>query len=466
MKPKYNYSHFKVFVMEDRNGYLSENQTFDNLKYKDALRLFKQTRQALESNDLHSFPLSLFMVGITINGEVIEKHKVEFNPSYKNDTSNNHLEIEESLPINISTSNKEDNFAENDALEMVDSLEKYIDNFDSSEFVSIGELFSEFDFSNIQEEEECKENIISTTNNICSSSKAVLDNTNNNASLSEYPNKDNANMYSLSDIDLNKCFKHISEVKAKDIVNILIQALHILDKKNSYILNMNGYFDKKRDYLYHKYENINSYMHLDSSSFEEELISIGKEMVELSTKRRDIKDDRAICERTFQILPRIKPKNIETIEQLRFDKSYFDSDFAPNLKIYSYTYNDEIERDDLMKSLSMEFDKVLDVEWGLIECYNRVGSIKARKKTTSVLKKRVLEFKDIDISTANSFEGIVSSTVPVGESFVKSKGTSVKITHIDRQHAYKFAKDIYTVYKDVAYNEETKSLYLIERLKS
>lgn len=72
------YSHFKVITIYKKVDSLSKTDIIDNLKYKEALKKFKELRITLQNSNV-----ILKMVGVTVSGDSIDKFFADLTENTK-----------------------------------------------------------------------------------------------------------------------------------------------------------------------------------------------------------------------------------------------------------------------------------------------------------------------------------------------------------------------------------------------
>lgn len=503
MGKKHDYSFFKVTTFTKVDNNLIEQTTYSNLSYKQALSKFKEVRLKLESENLLEY-IYLSMEGITTEGESILKNHREFlSNSVNENTIDNHHEVE---LINETEECLDENYS------------TYIDN---NENIPIGEIINsdladklkkslaikeedKFDNTNKKDLKITSNTVkltqgVSLNNNLQTVSHKENNETSqllkiNNISskpVSDFMPKKSTKTTTLKDLKLTDYYRHISEVSSSDIIDILVQALSLLDEKNQYNQDMTFLADKKRDCSYHDFEDILFNKTLTEEERDSALLTVSKAMAATSVKRRQFKVESSATETAFSKITKVRPGDKGSFNRLK-SNSYIYTDKKKNTtQIYTYTYTSEEERIALKEKLKTVHSKVIDVEWGVLECYNRCGTGKQAiddteiaaikssayldsalgKKPLSdiVVKGKVLHFPHIfefDSEEASIAEEMISENniVNFGTSFNKEKGSSVKISGIKEQIFKNFVATIHHKYTKIGYDKDTCSAYLLKRI--
>lgn len=491
MAKKFNYKYFKVFTMVTSNNSSVLDLMFDNLKYRDALKQFKVIRESLEES-ISKFT-TLTLLGITDNdSENIIRQKtfepqnvvcVESNETFSLDNQCS-TTISNITTADIENVDLEVNGEGSDyTIESIDDYSEFLSSSEPDEFVSIGDLLSDLSISINSDDfkkTDCDEVVMdnSTTSNLndvvdtCLECASVSDTASNSlATLNEKDivvDKDIASLSvsskTLKDLNLADFYSHIGDVDTKDIVNVLLDVLLLLDKKHNHNIDIVNLVEKKRDCLYHDFENFDKTDFVSTQSEDSYLASLGRKMHNLSKIRREAKDGYLLTEKIFNNLSKVRLSNYNAISSLNKPKAPFDVNIAPNIKVYTFNYSNEAERVLLLKTLPETFDKVVDVTWGTIECYNKVGSNKAKKLSNVKDVESKIRVSILDGVSIKKYESIVDQTVPYGKSFLKTKGTSVKITNMNTKNVTALINTIHNKYSEFAYHSGTESFYLINRL--
>lgn len=522
MGKKYNYSFFKVSTFIKVNGDLMEQTTYSNLTYKQALSKFKEIRLKLESESLSEY-IYLSLVGVTTEGALILKLDREF-PCDSVEDSN--IPVNEITFLNTNSEKElvssKDEFVEPLQEDLTEDYSLYINNDDS---VSLGDMidsnlaekltssltFKEDDLLNnpsITNSNIITDNIdandvsvdnadgvesIDCVSNIKSSMQSEENNVNYKSTLDVAP-KETTKVTTLKDLKLSDYYRHISEVSSSDVIEILVQALSLLNEKHTYNKDMVQLVDKQRDCSYHDFEGIL----FDSTLTEEEkdkaILTIGKALATITVERRGYKNEILVTERAFTKLGNVRADNPHSFEELKSPPSIYSGKGSSTTKTYTYTYNTEAERVALRNKLESIHSKVVDVKWGVFECYNKCGSKKGHITNTAVNRIKssanlgqtigvtgssigdilvdgkmrniphVIELNSDDIIEADKMIP-KENVVKYGSSFKKGKGSSVKILGLSESAFKSFVSTIHHKYTKIGYNKETCSTYLFNRIK-
>lgn len=490
MAKKFNYKYFRVFTMITSNDSSVLDLMFDNLRYRDALKQFKVIRESLEES-ISNFT-TLTLLGITDDDSENVIRQKSFEP--QNVTC---IESNESLSLvnesstdtgieiitdveNIDIETKSEKL--DDYSESIDDYSEFISSSEPDEFVSIGDLLSDLsisinsaDFKKTDCDEVTLDNPTSSNFNDvadnCLECDSANDASNNVSTLNEKEivvEKEidylSTQPKTLKDLNLTDFYSHIGDVDTKDIVNVLLDVLLLLDKKHNHNMDIVNLVEKKRDCLYHNFENFDKTDFVSLQSEDSYLASLGRKMHDLSKIRREAKEGYLLTEKVFNNLSKVRLSNYSAISSLNKPKAPFDVNAAPNIKVYTFNYSNEAERVLLLKTLPDTFDKVIDVTWGLIECYNKIGSNKAKKLSNVKDVESKIRVSILDGLSIKKYESIVDQTVPFGKSFLKTKGTSVKITNMNTKNVNALINTIHNKYSKFAYHSGTESFYLINRL--
>lgn len=415
------YLNFKI-IKETIEENSKINVIIENLSYREALKVFKEERIKLE-NTLKE-PIYLTLKGIL------------------DDSSETIIRKKEIVPLNQACC--ENAIEDRDSNEIALTSKDILDDEESTS--NTGIEFNEYvkDIENSIKEIEMQD--------------------------SKLQNKENKTDLILNDIDfkslnLKSLYRHISEVETKDILKVLIDIFNILEDKHKYNLDMINLLEKKRDCYYHDFENLDK-MEFDSLEEKKEfMVNLGFNMHDLSYERRKFKHEHTITDKVFSNLSKVKCSDYTALSAIKVNEPKFNLDKAVNLKTYIYNYNTIEERNFLLNNLNSKYDKVIDVKWGVIECYYKVGSNKSKKaeETNDLGINKKIDI--IDEVSAKNYESIVNETVPYGKTFLKAKGSTVKLTNISKKSVNALAKNIHNKYTKCAYDINSSTLYLIERVK-
>lgn len=454
MNSNKKYLHFYILKCGLKDGKESLDIVDNNLTYREALKSFKRLRLELEATSKEF--MHIILMGVTTeNSEVIVKTK-EIAP--KEEFLQKNVRFKDEINDIIEESNDKDDLTLNNKTTldneiMIDNtLDEDLKEEDKIEFNDyIDELTRSV--KEIEEDTSC--------NTLSDDSTNILDLNN----FEERLYKDILNeKKTLKSLNLKDYYRHIADVDSIDIVKLIIDAFKILDEKHNYNSDMINLLTKRRDCYCHDFENLDK---MNFASIEEQnkfILSLGANMHNTGLERRKFKNEYSITEKVFKSLPRVRQSYYNPLVEIQKSMPKFNIDKAVNIKTYVYNYNTEEERTSLLKELTKKFDKVVDVEWGKFECYNKVGSSCNKKVDKDIISEIEDKIDLIDELSAKSYEAIVNETVKCGTTFLKTKGTSVKITNVDKKAASHLTKTIHHKYSKCAYDLKSKSLYLIKRL--
>lgn len=470
MNTNNKYKYFYILKSGFENQKESLSVVENNLNYREGLKRFKQLRLELEST-AREFIHIILMGVISEGNEVIIKTKeiepnkelikIKVNPKEEIETLAKDSESENVLNCTgrelLTYSIEDIDFMAKDKLSAIQTNideanidEDYIEEKDKIEFSDyVNELTK-----SIKEIET--DTLCDKTNSNLTKASQVQDFTENN---SEYNVKK-----TLESINLKEYYKHISEIDSADIIRLLVDTFRLLNEKHNYNSDMINLLTKKRDCYCHDFENLDKMCFESIEEQNEFILSLGANMHKTGTERRKFKNEYNITEKVFKNLPKVRPAYYKPLTEIEKDAPEFDIDKAVSIKTYIYNYNTEAERSSLLKELNKKFDKVVDVEWGKFECYNKVGSINCKKLLEEVTSEITDKVDIIDEVSAKSYESIVNQVVSCGNTFLKVKGSSIKITNVNKKAANHLTRTIYHKYSKCAYDLNSKSLYLIERL--
>lgn len=474
------YQYFKILKYKDKTTKDGADIINNNLTYTEGLKLFKKIRIEFESTSEDN--VYIMFVGVNNEGtESIIKEKEILAVSSNRDN----IIVIEPIAQKESMQNTEskESVGTVQEIETVDNIEDTgsIENMSVIEDMVNKNIQDEddFDYSNCEDEDDNSEESEASTqrdeeptlkeeetsNEEINKKDTIefneyIDNLNN--SIKEIENDSLAT--SLSSVNLKEYYKHISEINSKDIIRILVDAFNILEERHNYNNDMVDLLTKKRDCYCHDFENLDK---MSFKSIEEQnkfVLELGANMHNTGTERRKFKNEYSMTEQVFKNLPKIRPAYYTPLTDIEKSIPKFDIKKATNIKTYVYNYNTQNEREILLDKLNKAFDKIVDVKWGQFECYNKVGSANSKKMLKDIDFEVIDKIDVIDEASAKSYESIINQTVIWGNTFLKTKGSSVKITKVNKKAVQQFTKSIYHKYSKCAYETKSQTLYLIQRL--
>ena len=477
MANKLNYKYFKVYTVVTENNSSVIDLMYDNLKYRDALKQFKIVRESLE---LHTHnDIVLILSGIIESGDekIIREKHFSLNQVVRDAVT--------STCDNFDLQNESLN-CEDDAFSEIseEDYSQFMDSNGDSDFVSIEDLLSDTTIFNSKEfydnindhinDSELKDVTLRDYENSqlgCDTKKDTCENNliSKDVASEEVTYKDIADSTSftektLKDLCLSDYYKHIGDIDTPDLVKLLIDVLLLLDKKHKHNIDMVNLLEKMRDCCYHDFENFDESDFVSKQSQDSYLSSLGKKMHDISVKRRKAKDGCQLTEKVLNNISKVRLSNYNPLTSINLTKHPFDIKVAHNIKVHSFKYSTEAERLLLMTTLPHTFDKVIDVTWGTIQCYNKVGSEKAKKLNSVSDINSKLKIDILDSVSLKKYDSIIDETVPFGKSFLKGRGTSVKLTNMNIKNIKNLIHTIHNKYSKFAYHSDTESFYLIDRL--
>ena len=521
MGHKYNYSFFKVATFIKVNDQLVEETTYSNLTYKTGLSKFKEMRLKLESESLSEY-IYLSLVGITVEGETILVYDKEFLCDSTVNNASLSADSHEDVDFKKDIVSFKDETLKSSEEDTVDNYNIYMNNDDSVSFGDIIDSNSSDELKNslVLEEEILLNNTPAANSNIISddikindvsvdnddivgsndavsdieSSMQLKENNITHKPISNISPEETTKVTTLKDLKLSDYYRHISEVSSSDVIGILVQALSLLNEKHIYNKDMVQLVEKQRDCSYHDFEEIIFNPTLTEEEQNKEILTVSKALAALAAERRVHKTETTATENAFTKLVDVKANNPNSFEDLKSTSSINYGKKSSTTQTYKYTYNTEEERVALRNKLEATHSKVVDVKWGVFECYNKCGSKKGHITETAVNRIKssansgqtigvnessignilvdgkvkniphVIELNSDDIIEADKMIP-KENVVKYGSTFKKSKGSSVKILGLNESAFKSFVSTIHHKYMKIGYNRETCSTYLINRIK-
>lgn len=487
MSPNKKYLYFYILRSGLKDGKDTLDIVHDNLSYREALKCYKQLRLEIEATATEYVHIILMGV-IDKDNKVVIKAK-EIAPN------NEIIELND-------TAKEEVNVLEEDNSKFMgrEMLTYSIEDIDFKYHENINEITEHIDGEStcddslkesfIEEDDkiEFSDYVDELTKSIKDIETESLSNGNSNNSTEKLENSDVIQNSSedginktLKSINLKEYYRHISEVDSADIIKLLVDTFRLLDEKHNHNADMITLLTKKRDCYCHDFEFLDN---MNFKSLEEQnefVLSLGANMHKAGIERRKYKNEYSMTEKVFTNLPKIRPSYYKPLTDIEKTSPNYDAEKTLNVKTYKYHYSTEEEKELLLKELSNKFNKVVDIEWGTFECYNKAGTTINKKlkkeliskitdnvETEAVKQINILGYKDkldiIDEVSAKKYEVMVNQTVPCGSSFLKTRGSSVKITNVTEKAVSHMTRTVRHKYSKCAYDLDTKSLYLIKRL--
>lgn len=490
MSPNKKYLHFYILKSGLKDGQDTLDVVHDNLSYREALKCYKQLRLEIEATAKDYVHIILMGVIDKDNEVVIKAKEIAPNNELIESDINPKEEIE-----SLKEDSKDENTSEYTGGELLTYTIEDIDFIAQDKLSALQENTNEENIDEDCTKEDCieEEDKIEFSDYVDELTKSIKeiddlcnkpnDNLTNTLEVQEFT--ENNSEYdikkTLKSINLKEYYRHISEIDSADIIKLLVDTFKLLDEKHNYNSDMITLLTKKRDCYCHDFENLDKMNFQSLDERNDFVLSLGANMHKTGIERRKFKNEYSMTEKAFRNLPKIRPSYYKPLIEIEKSLPEFDMEKTLNVKTYIYNYSTDIEKEALLIELNKKFDKVVDTEWGTFECYNKTGSAINKKLKKELISKitdsvgaeatkemNIVGSKDkldiIDEVSAKKYEVIVNQTVACGSSFLKTKGSSVKITNVNEKAVNHLTRTIHHKYSKCAYDLKTRSLYLIKRL--
>ncbi|MGU8834193.1 hypothetical protein ACV3UL_07825 [Clostridium perfringens] len=419
------YSHFKVITIYKKVDSLSKTDIIDNLKYKEALKKFKELRITLQNSNV-----ILKMVGVTVSGDSIDKFFADLTENTKDAKcieSSNEIIKENVLKESNEENNREiltnSSISEEDIHKTYNSYESFAKSSDCND-----------DIDYIEQNDE-----------LIDSCKYTND--------FEFIDK-------IKEMNLSM-HKNIHNAKVNDIIDIVISSLSLLWEKKSHLTELIGLYDKEISVCIHKLEEMSL---MDSDCYDEtaKLVEIGKQIRSITGKRRLAKIEKQKALRLTEILNISNILKENQLHKLYWEPKDHKIGDGNGTSIFEYRYACEAEKKAILDKIIGKYDKVVVEEDGLIKCYNLVKKISKEKKTKKKNDTEVSfcgnkNFVDVE----KVYRNINFIKIKAGQTMPKNKQASIKVLNANLGWIKYYSKLKDRKYNKMIFNDDTRELFMI-----